>query len=117
VDYKAPFSMYDEVCGSGAKGGEGVRESLRLLEESDVDYEVRVTMIPQITEKKLAGMAESLPRLGRFVLQLYRPVNDEGELKLVEADDAAAGGPYTPAELRRLALAVRYAQPNVSVRA
>ncbi|MDR1572617.1 MAG: anaerobic ribonucleoside-triphosphate reductase activating protein [Clostridiales Family XIII bacterium] len=119
VDYKAPLHMYDGICGSGAMGGAGVRESLYMLEGSGVEYEARVTVIPQITERKLAEMAESLPRLRRFVLQLYRPVNEEGELRAVDAGagGAAAGRPYTPAELRALALAIRYAQPNVTVRA
>jgi pyruvate formate lyase activating enzyme len=114
VDYKAPLYMYDEVCGEGASGGAGLRETFDLLRGSGVDYEVRVTMIPQITVKKLAEMAESLPRLNRFVLQLYRPVTEDGVLRVVDA--GAAGAPYTPGELHDMAIAVRYAQPNVSVR-
>ncbi|MDR2132375.1 MAG: anaerobic ribonucleoside-triphosphate reductase activating protein [Clostridiales Family XIII bacterium] len=115
VDYKAPLSMYDAICGAGALGGEGLFETFELLRNSDVEYEVRVTMIPQITEKKLAEMAESLPRLKRFVLQLYRPVfvKENGKFRIMAPD---AGRPYMPGELHDLAVAVRYAQPNVSVR-
>jgi pyruvate formate lyase activating enzyme len=117
VDYKAPLYMYDEVCGTGACGGAGVSATLDLLRESGAAYEVRVTMIPHITEKKLVEMAESLPRLSRFVLQLYRPAAPDGTLRLVDADAPPdAGVPYTPGELHELATAVRYAQPNVSVR-
>jgi pyruvate formate lyase activating enzyme len=114
MDYKAPLYMYDGICGAGALGGAGFRESLDLLRGGGVDYEIRVTMIPQITVKKLTEMAESLPRLDRFVLQLYRPVAEDGALRVV--DTGAAGAPYTPGELHELATAVRYAQPNVSVR-
>jgi pyruvate formate lyase activating enzyme len=118
VDYKAPLAMYDEICGKGALGGEGLCETFDLLRDSGVAYEVRVTMIPQITGKKLAEMAESLPRLERFVLQLYRPVFKikDGTLRLVDANTPDAGRPYTTGELHDLAVAVRYAQPNVSVR-
>jgi pyruvate formate lyase activating enzyme len=117
VDYKAPLCMYDEICGAGARGGAGLLETLDLLRDGGVAYEVRVTMIPHITEKKLVEMAESLPRLSRFVLQLYRPVASDGTLRLVDASAPPdAGVPYTPGELHELATVVRYAQPNVSVR-
>jgi pyruvate formate lyase activating enzyme len=116
LDYKAPLYMYDTVCGAGAMNGAGLRETFDLLRDSGVAYEVRVTMIPHITAKKLAEMAESLPRLSRFVLQLYRPVAPDGTLRLVDANAQNAGVPYTPGELHEMAMAVRYAQPNVSVR-
>ncbi|MDR2770640.1 MAG: hypothetical protein LBB57_01220, partial [Clostridiales Family XIII bacterium] len=73
-------------------------------------------MVPQITVKKLAEMAESLPRLERFVLQLYRPVTEDGALRVVDVNAPEAVSPYTPGELHDMATAVRYAQPNVSVR-
>jgi pyruvate formate lyase activating enzyme len=116
VDYKAPLHMYDAICGAGASGGAGLRETFGLLRASGVACEVRVTMIPQITAKKLAEMAESLPRLDRFVLQLYRPVAADGALRVVNTDAPDAGFPYTPGELHEMAASVRYAQPNVSVR-
>jgi pyruvate formate lyase activating enzyme len=116
VDYKAPLYMYDTVCGAGAMGGAGLRETFDLLRNSGVAYEVRVTMIPHITAKKLTEMAESLPRLNSFVLQLYRPVEPDGTLRLVDANTQDAGVPYTPGELHEMAAVVRYAQPNVSVR-
>jgi pyruvate formate lyase activating enzyme len=117
VDYKAPLRMYTEICGAGAADtAEAVAETFRLLQESGAPYEVRVTMIPQITEKRLAEMAESLPRLARFVLQLYRPADQAGPLRAISGDGPETALPYTPAELSILAQAVRYAQPNVSVR-
>jgi pyruvate formate lyase activating enzyme len=118
VDYKSPLYMYDTICGAGASGGAGLVETFALLRDSGVAYEARVTMIPQITERKLTEMAESLPRLDRFVLQLYRPVSarEGGGLRAVDTKAPDAGRPYTIGELHALAGAVRYAQPNVSVR-
>jgi pyruvate formate lyase activating enzyme len=116
VDYKAPLSMYDAICGAGALGGAGLRETFELLRTGGVAYEVRVTVVPQITTKKLVEMAESLPRLDRFVLQLYKPVTEDGALRVVDASAPEAVSPYTPGELHDMATAVRYAQPNVSVR-
>jgi pyruvate formate lyase activating enzyme len=114
VDYKAPLYMYDDICGAGANGGAGLRETFDLLRNSGVAYEARVTMIPCVTAKKLTEIAESLPRLDRFVLQLYRPVAEDGALRAADAN--APGAPYTPGELHEMAAALRYAQPNVSVR-
>jgi pyruvate formate lyase activating enzyme len=110
ADYKAPLSMYEDICGAGP---EGVMESFEILQRSGVNYEIRVTMAPMITEKKLLEMAASLPKLDRFVLQLYRPAGELGAPRLVDE----YGAPYTPAELHGLAEAARRSQPNVTVRA
>jgi pyruvate formate lyase activating enzyme len=118
VDYKAPFRMYGEVGGGPAahEAAGRVLETFGLLRDAGVPYEIRVTMIPEITEKALAEMAESLPRLERFALQLYRPTGDDGRLRPVGDEEAGRGQPYTPTDLERLAKGIRYAQPNVTVR-
>jgi hypothetical protein len=48
---------------------------------------------------------------------LYRPVTESGAPRVVGKGDPDAVAPYTPSELEKLARAVRYAQPNVTVRA
>jgi pyruvate formate lyase activating enzyme len=109
VDYKAPFRMYGDICMHSA---DGVGETFGLLAESGVPYEIRVTAIPQIGEEELAEMAGSLPRLERFVLQPYRPVEGGG----LHAVQGTGQRPYTPGELKQLAESVRHLQPNVAVR-
>ncbi|MBP3941734.1 MAG: anaerobic ribonucleoside-triphosphate reductase activating protein [Christensenellaceae bacterium] len=105
IDYKAPFTMYEEICKHSA---ENVRESIALLTNFGIDYEMRTTMIPEIREEQLIQMASEMPVLPHYYLQLYRPPMPE----LVRN-----GFPlYTPGDIRSLAEKIRYLQPNTSAR-
>jgi pyruvate formate lyase activating enzyme len=73
-DAKAPFARYEDVT-RVAGSGERSLESLRLLLDSGVDYEVRTTVHPDLLgEEALLELAEELRALGvkRWVLQPYR---------------------------------------------
>ncbi len=73
-DVKASFERYDRVNGAPGSGVK-VRESLRLLIESGVDYECRTTVHPALfTEPELAALSQSLFALGarRHILQAFR---------------------------------------------
>lgn len=71
VDYKAPAERYQEICGPGADA-QAVRKTVRLLAESGISFEVRTTVIPQLTEKDLLQMASELPPVPRWSLNRYR---------------------------------------------
>ena len=71
MDYKAPVEMYEEICGKGTDG-EKVLESLRIIMDSNVDYEVRTTAIPQISAKDAIKMAKDIAVVKSYVLQLYK---------------------------------------------
>lgn len=101
IDYKAPLDEYVALCGVN---GEAVGESFCAIRESDVDYELRTTMIPEITPGKLNAMAMVFPNLRNYALQLYVPQGKDAR-KL-----------YTPHEIRRLADKIKTIQPNVVVR-
>lgn len=89
LDIKTAFEHYPQltgVAGSGAKA----RESLMLLQESGVDYEVRTTAAPMLFDREgLLALAEELATLGvsRYVLQQCRPV---AERYPVDPGDAAS---------------------------
>lgn len=106
LDYKAPLARYPEICLAPAKG---MRESLDLLLASDIAFELRTTVVPQLTIKELTKMAKDVPPLPRWFLQLYREQ---------EGDRAYLGTlePYRPAELHALAQTLRAVQPHVEVR-
>lgn len=106
VDYKAPFERYTELCGAGA---EGVADTIRLLEKSGIDWELRTTLVPQIREQELMKMAQELPELPRYALQLYRM--QTGDTRILKGLL-----PYTPQQIRFLAERVRKWQPNVVAR-
>ena len=101
MDYKAPFSRYPEICGAGA---DGFLETLGLLRASEIEWELRTTVIPEISEAELREMAEDVPPLPLYALQLYRPVRIE-KLRV-----------YTPQDIGRIAEALKGVQPNVTAR-
>lgn len=101
MDYKAPFARYREVCGMDA---DGVRETLDLLIESRIEWELRTTVIPQLSLEALEEMAAAVPALPLYALQLYRPVGVE-KLRI-----------HTPKDVERMALALRGTQPNTIAR-
>jgi len=107
MDYEAPFEKYAPLCLAPPKG---VRESIDLLLASGVAFELRTTVVPQLTIRELTGMAEAVPPLPRWALQLYREQPDDraylGEL-----------APYRPEEIRAFARALKGIQQNVEARA
>ncbi len=106
VDYKAPYERYPALCGSDAGG---VEETIEAMARSGVEWELRTTLVPQITEEELIRMAEEAPRAPRYALQLYR---------VQSGDTAFLKGrlPYTPAQIKKLAERIRGMQPGVIVR-
>ncbi|MEG1810930.1 MAG: anaerobic ribonucleoside-triphosphate reductase activating protein [Clostridia bacterium] len=106
MDYKAPFEGYESICGVSSAG---VRKSLDILISSGVDYELRTTVVPQLSEKELLYMAKAVPELSLWALQLYRQQ---------DGDDAFLNGllPYTPMRIKELAGCVSVIQPNVTAR-
>ena len=97
MDYKAPFARYPEICGAPA---DGVEETLDVLADAKIEWELRTTVIPQLSEEELEQMAKAVPRLPLYALQLYRPVGVE-KLRV-----------YTPQDIARLAEGIREIQPN-----
>lgn len=107
MDYKAPFQRYASICFAPPKG---VAESLRLLMNSHTEFELRTTVVPQLTLADLSDMARAVPQLPRWSLQLYREQ---------PGDKAFLGNlqPYRPEEIRAFADKLREIQPNVAAKA
>jgi len=108
VDYKAPSARYPEVCGEGARA-EKVLETIRLLLESGIDFEVRTTVFPQLSKEDLVAMAKELPLLPRYVLNRYRKPERFKERDRSKIEEP----PYTQSQIKALAEAVKKYQPNV----
>ncbi len=71
VDYKAPSARYAELCGVGTTA-DAVLATINLLAKSGAAFEVRTTVIPQLSLCDLEQMARELPTLPRYVLNRYR---------------------------------------------
>ena len=106
LGYRTKLDTYLPLCGADAAG---VAESLALLRDSGIPYELRTTLVPQLTEAKLRRMAAAVPADAPWFLQLYRPQ---------PGDEAVLRGlaPYTPGEIEALAEALRRVRPLVKAR-
>lgn len=107
VDYKAPSLRYKGICGNDANA-ETVLNTIKLLLESQAEFEVRTTVIPQLTENDLKCMASELPVIPRYVLNRYRP-----PVKFLPCDkDRIEKKPYTQFQIINFVNTVKSIQPN-----
>ncbi len=107
VDYKAPAARYKEICGSGADA-EAVRETIQLLVNTGVVFEVRTTVIPQLGKEDLINMSRELPIVPRYVLNRYRLpeiYNEYDRQRVMEK-------PYSPEEINSFVELMKEYQPN-----
>lgn len=109
VDYKAPSNRYKEICGPVADA-EKVLETIRMLYESSARFEVRTTVIPQLSEPDLIIMAKELPPLQRYVLNKYRTPQKYLFCHL----DLINQLPYTQAQIEAFTHIVHPFQPNAT---
>ncbi|MFA9379678.1 MAG: anaerobic ribonucleoside-triphosphate reductase activating protein [Acetanaerobacterium sp.] len=107
VDYKAPAARYEEICGVGADAHK-VLETIRLLAAQDATFEVRTTVIPQLSIADLSQMARELPPLPRYVLNRYRVP----EQYAAHERERILQKPYTQGEINAFAKALQELQPN-----
>lgn len=110
VDYKAPADHYPEICGSGTDARK-VLKTVQLLSESEVPFEVRTTVIPQLGGPELTIMAKELPTLPRYILNRYKVP----EKYLPRDEEKILEKPYSPEEIRLLADGLKTWQPNIEV--
>ena len=101
MDYKAPFNRYPEITG---KSSGPVKQTLGLLISSGVEWELRTTLIPELTPSDLFAMAKALPIVPSWALQLYVPI---------EGDNRPT---YTPLEVKELSKTLKAIQPNIFAR-
>jgi len=71
LDVKAPFPRYPELTGIRRDVSGQVQDSIRLLAQSGVDYELRTTAVPGISGEDLREIARSIRGAKRYVLQPF----------------------------------------------
>lgn len=108
VDYKAPASRYREICGRGADP-KAVLETIGRLGQSGIKYEVRTTVVPQLSLQDLQQMALELPELSRYVLNRYRTPETYNPRDQIKVETP----PYTADEIRAFTLTLQKNQPNI----
>lgn len=107
VDYKAPSGRYQEICGKQADPG-AVLETIRLLASHHAAFEVRTTVIPQLSELDLSNMAKELPKVPRYSLNRYRKPE-----KFLDCDKSRINAlPYTQIQINHFVGLLHTEQPN-----
>jgi pyruvate formate lyase activating enzyme len=86
MDVKAPLRQekYEMVSGVPCNIGD-IRESIRIIMESGIEYEFRTTVCPsQLDGDDIEEIARTIQGAGRYVLQAFRPNHclDAGMLKI-----------------------------------
>lgn len=109
VDYKAPQRRYREIGGDGADAG-SVLATIGLLMQYKADFEVRTTVIPQLSVQDLLQMASELPAVPRFALNPYRKPDTWKPCDEMRVSQT----PYTRAEIAAMAEALRALQPRAT---
>ncbi|HWQ77895.1 MAG TPA: anaerobic ribonucleoside-triphosphate reductase activating protein [Anaerovoracaceae bacterium] len=110
VDYKAPAEHYPNICGKGTDAKQVIR-TIQLLTESNVPFEVRTTVIPQLGGEELMEMAKEIPSVPRYVLNRYK-VPDK---YLPEDEERIRERPWSSEEMQNLASRVVAWQPNITI--
>ncbi len=82
MDLKAPWGRYAEYCGVPIDVA-AVKESVELLQRTDVDVEFRTTVAPGLREPDLLTIAQGIRGARRYVLQAFRT---PAEKQLVNPD-------------------------------
>lgn len=108
VDYKSPMHKYKEIARSEANP-QDVLDTIKLLIELDQPFEVRTTVIPQLTLEDLIQMSQELPKLPRYVLNPYR----QPMVYLEEDIDLISEPPYPEETIAEFAKTLKLYQPNV----
>ncbi|MBN2431253.1 MAG: anaerobic ribonucleoside-triphosphate reductase activating protein [Acidobacteria bacterium] len=73
MDLKAPLARYAEVVGTPV-ATEAIRESVRLIMASGVDYEFRTTWVPcLLSTDDLDAMMQEVHGAARYVIQRFVP--------------------------------------------
>jgi len=108
IDYKAPKSRYEEIARSEANP-DFVIQTINILLANNQPFEVRTTVIPQLTLEDLIQMSQELPKVPRYVLNPYRKPNRylPSDQQLIDVP------PYPETTIAEFAETVKLYQPNV----
>lgn len=108
IDYKAPANRYCEIC-RGSANADSVLKTIDLLLEHNANFEIRTTVIPQLSEADMVCMSQELPVVPRYVLNRYRKPEKFLPTDQFQIDQT----PYTHEQIIAFSDSIRSWQPNV----
>lgn len=108
IDYKAPASRYDDITRTGHFQNK-VMESIEILLRTHQSFEVRTTVIPQLSLSDLIQMSEELPEVPRYVLNPYKVP----DIYLASDQEWIDVPPYSEKQIAEFAETLKLYQPNI----
>ena len=108
IDYKAPFNKYSDIVRNNFQANP-VLKTINLLLDNNQKFEVRTTVIPQLSIDDLIEMAKELPEVPRYVLNPYR----QPENYLIEDAELINETPYSESTIQEFSTILKLYQPNV----
>jgi pyruvate formate lyase activating enzyme len=79
IDIKAPWRRYRELAGVEVDT-DAVRRTVEFVDASGLEYELRTTVAPTLTENDILEIASAIAGAKRYVLQRFVPRPDGGLL-------------------------------------
>ncbi|MBI4753676.1 anaerobic ribonucleoside-triphosphate reductase activating protein [Candidatus Desantisbacteria bacterium] len=75
MDIKSPLNIYDQMTGINDEDiGEKIKQGIRIIMGSGIDYEFRTTVVPTLhTKEMLVAMAGLIRGAKKYVLQSFTP--------------------------------------------
>ena len=112
MDVKNSISKYPETVGVPTFDTTPVEESMNILMEGRIPFELRTTLVKGLhTPESVAEMGERLAGDEKFFLQTFE---DSGDLIAEDGEGLTA---FTPAETEELLRILRHYVPNAQLRA
>lgn len=110
IDLKCSFDRYEEICRYSENSN--VKESIEIAVESGVDYQIRTTMLPQVTSHEMIDTLATLPRIANYAVQQYK----KPEVVYKEDIFRANAKPHTKEYLEEYASKCRDLCDNVTLK-
>lgn len=101
MDIKAPLSRYSEICGVSVDISD-IEKSIDLLMQGSVDYELRTTVLPDLSADDIKSIAVRISGAAVYILQQYRRPECAGDI----IDYRLLKQPHSSAFIKDLSLMV-----------
>lgn len=85
MDIKTTFDKYEKVCNSKVNIN-NIKNTIKLLMESNIKYEFRTTCYPTITNNDIYSIIDSIKGANYYTLQKYRNI-DDSDIKRIGEDE------------------------------
>lgn len=111
IDYKAPFDKYDAICCVKCDT-DAVKETIKLVIDSGISYELRTTFLPQFNSNDIKNMLNEIPKIERYSLQRYK----EPENYRREQSALIASNPSSELEIKKAVEIAKEYVKNINLR-